>query len=369
MRIAQVSPLYESVPPALYGGTERVVHTLTESLIDAGHDVTLFASGDSQTRARLRAPIPRALRLENFKRDPLACHLLLLEMVMDEAADFDMIHFHTDLMHLPMTRQIPTASVTTLHGRLDLPDVIAYHGRYCEHPVVSISRSQREPLPDANWVATIHHGLPTDRLKFSRGDGGYLAFLGRLSREKRFDRAVRIAQRAGLPLKVAAKREDSHDADYVSQIEPLLRQKEVEFVGEINDSQKSEFLGRARATLFPIDWPEPFGLVMIESLACGTPVIAYPHGSVPEIIQDGFNGFVVDSIHGAVEAVRRIGEIDRRKCREDFQNRFSQERMTEQYVRLYDRLRLSRATAPSFIRSSRPMPATHPTERWNGRRL
>src|SRR5262245_25913886 len=293
MRIAQVSPLYESVPPAMYGGTERVVSYLTEALVALGHDVTLFASGDSVTRAHKVALCPQALRTSGRASDWLAHYVLLLERVMARAVDFDILHFHIDYIHFPFVRRTSTRSVTTLHGRLDLPDLVTLYGEFAELPLVSVSDAQRRPLPAPNWAATVHHGLPSNLHvpRRRRTGDGYLAFLGRISPEKRADRAVEIAARVGKRLRVGAK-VDAADREYFqSRIKPLFEQEHVEFLGEVNESAKHELLAGADALLFPIDWPEPFGLVMIEALACGTPVIAFRRGSVPEIIEDGVSGF------------------------------------------------------------------------------
>jgi len=339
VRIAQVSPLFESVPPKHYGGTERVVSYLTEELVRQGHDVTLYASGDSVTRARLIAPCNRSLRLDKGCVDQLAHHVLMLELVARDAAEYDVIHFHVDYLHFPLSRRLAGAHVTTLHGRLDLPDLVPLYREYGDMPVVSISNSQREPLPQANWQATIHHGLPPDLYRFRERPGRYFAFLGRISPEKRVDRAIEIAARIGMPLKIAAK-VDSVDREYFSErIEPLLRAPHVEYVGEIGEGEKDDLLGNAYALLFPIDWPEPFGLVMIEALACGTPVIAYRRGSVPEVLDDGVTGFVVTGLEDAARAAERVGQLDRRRCRQAFEERFTVARMAQQYVAVYEKLR------------------------------
>ncbi len=336
MKIAQIAPLIESVPPKFYGGTERIASYLTEELVAQGHDVTLFASGDSRTAARLVPCTERALRLDPAVQDPLPHHLLMIDEVCRRAHEFDALHFHIDVLHFPMLRRLGVPAVTTLHGRQDLPDLQPFYATFRDVPLVSISNNQRGPLPFANWAATIYHGLPRNLLRFGEGHGGYLAFLGRIAPEKRPDRAIEIAARSGLPLKIAAKI-DRVDQEYWEQaIEPLVRaHANVEFVGEIGDGQKSEFLGNALAVLFPIDWPEPFGLVMIEAMACGTPVVAYRCGSVPEIIDHGLSGMVVDSIDAAVAAVERIGELDRATVRACFDRRFSAERMARDYVETY----------------------------------
>jgi glycosyltransferase involved in cell wall biosynthesis len=340
LRIAQVAPLYESVPPQLYGGTERVVSWLTEELVRQGHDVTLFASGDSVTAARLVAPVSRALRLDASCQDQLAPHLLLMEEVFRRRRDFDIVHFHCDYLHFPFSRRQRQPHVTTLHGRLDIPELPRLYREYGGEPVVSISDAQRRPLAWLNWQATVYHGLPRRLHTFRDGAGSYLAFLGRFSPEKRADWAIEIARRAGMPLKIAAKI-DRADLDYYhEQIVPLMKRSAsfVEFVGEIGIAAKDEFLGNAAALLFPIDWPEPFGLVMIEAMACGTPVIAFPKGSVPEVIEDGVTGFVVGDIAQAVAAVGQLGKLNRRRCRLAFEERFSDERMTRDYLGVYRRL-------------------------------
>ena len=334
MRIAQVAPLYESVPPRLYGGTERVVHHLTESLVKQGHDVTLFASGDSSTTAKLVSCSPRALRLASTIQ-PNAHHLLMLEQVCQMADQFDIIHFHTDFLHFPLSRRQPAPHVTTLHGRLDITELIPLYEEFREVPVISISNSQRAPLAWVNWQATVYHGLPRDLYLPGGGTGNYFAFVGRISPEKRVDRAIEIARRSGIPVKIAAKVDPADQAYFDAQIRPLLDGPGVEFIGEIGEREKGEFIGNALALLFPIDWPEPFGLVIIESLACGTPVIAWNCGSVPELISDGITGFVVNNLDEAVEAVERLDSINRRRCREVFERRFSVERMTADYLSVY----------------------------------
>jgi glycosyltransferase involved in cell wall biosynthesis len=339
VRIAQVSPLYESVPPKLYGGTERVVSFLTEELVRQGHDVTLFASGDSQTSAELVACSPRALRLDDGCVDQLAHHIRMLGEVDARAADFDLVHFHVDYLHFPSSRQRGACHITTLHGRLDIPDLVPVYETFPEMPLISISDSQRRPLPLANWRATVYHGLPPGLFSYNPGPGRYLAFLGRISREKRVDRAIEIATRVGMPLKIAAK-VDKADKDYYEDVKPLFDHPLVEFVGEINEAEKNGFLGEAAALLFPIDWPEPFGLVMVEAMACGTPVIAFRHGSVPEVMRDGVSGFVVDSVDEAVAATERALGLPRRRCRDHFEQHFSVERMARDYVEAYrERLR------------------------------
>jgi glycosyltransferase involved in cell wall biosynthesis len=335
MKIAQVAPLIEAVPPKFYGGTERIVAFLTDELVELGHEVTLFASGDSVTKARLEPVWPRALRLDETIRDSLAPHVLMLETVARRAEEFDIIHLHIDYLGYPLLKRTGVPVVSTLHGRLDLPELKPLYELFRDVPVVSISDAQRIPLPDAHYVATIHHGVPEHLLAPGPGDGGYLAFLGRISPEKAPDAAIRIAAKAGLPLKIAAK-VDKVDRDYFAErIEPLLGQSHVEFIGEIGDAGKSEFLGKAMALLFPIDWPEPFGLTMIEAMACGTPVIARRRSSVPEVVTEGVTGFIVDDEPQAVAAIRRLGRIDRAEVRREFERHFTARRMAEDYVNLY----------------------------------
>jgi glycosyltransferase involved in cell wall biosynthesis len=338
LRIAQVAPLFESVPPKYYGGTERVVSYLTEELVRQGHEVTLFASGDSVTRAQLVPGSHRSLRLDKECIDPLAHQIAQLEDVFREPGRFDLIHFHIDYLHYPLSTRQNVPHVTTLHGRLDLPDLRAVYKRYPEVPVISISDAQREPLPWLNWQATVHHGLPTDLLSLHPGPGRYLAFLGRISPEKRVDRAIEIARRVGMKLRIAAKVDNLDRAYFESCIAPLLREPGVEYVGEIGEGEKSDFLGGAAALLFPIDWPEPFGLVMIEAMACGTPIVAYQGGSVPEVIEEGVTGFMVEGIEDAVSATRRATSLSRRRCRERFETRFSAQRMAEDYLAVYRKL-------------------------------
>jgi glycosyltransferase involved in cell wall biosynthesis len=336
VRIAQIAPLYESVPPKLYGGTERIVSYLTEELVRQKQDVTLFASGDSVTKARLVPITEKALRLEGARiRDPLAHHIRLIENVFREADQFDILHFHLDHLHFPLVRRTQSVCATTLHGRLDISDLVSLFREYSEMPVVSISDSQREPLRWLNWCGTVYHGLPEDLYSFVETSDDYLAFLGRICPEKRLDRAIEIAEKSGRRLKIAAK-VDPTDQDYFCrEIKPLLSRPFIEFVGEIGETGKGEFLGNAAALLFPIDWPEPFGLVMIEALACGTPVIAFENGSVPEIIENGITGFVVSNAEEAASAVERISTIKRRTCRETFEQRFGATRMARDYLDIY----------------------------------
>jgi glycosyltransferase involved in cell wall biosynthesis len=337
MRIAQVAPLYESVPPALYGGTERVVSYLTEELVQQGHEVTLFASGDSVTKARLVPCSEGALRLNARVSDPLAHHFVLLEEVFARADAFDIVHFHIDYLHFPFSRRQTTPHVTTLHGRLDLPELTPLHKIFSEMPLVSISNAQRLPLPWANWQGTVYHGLPMGLYQPRSEPGDYLLFLGRISVEKRFDRALEIAERAGMRLKCAAKVDEADRQYFEETIKPLDGHL-VECVGEVGDADKQELLANARALLFPIDWPEPFGLVLIEAMACGTPVIAYRCGSVPEIVDDGVTGFVVDDLRAATEAVLKDRDLDRRLSRRRFEERFNATRMAQEYVTIYQRL-------------------------------
>ena len=337
MRIAQVAPLIESVPPKHYGGTERIVSYLTEELVRAGHDVTLFASGDSVTQARLIPGCRGSLRLNKDCMDHLAHHVVMIDQVLERARDFDVIHFHTDYLHFPVSRYLPVPNITTLHGRLDIPDLVPVYHRFRDIPVISISNAQRQPLPWANWVGTVYHGLPQNLFQFQQNPGTYLAFLGRVSPEKRADRAIEIAKRARMPLKIAAK-VDRVDRRYFKRVvEPLLNASHVEWVGEISDKEKNDFLGNAYALLFPIDWPEPFGLVMIEAMACGTPVIAYDGGAVPEVIKQGHTGFIAKNLEDAAEAVHRVPELSRARCREIFEKRFTVTRMASDYVKLYRR--------------------------------
>ena len=337
LRIAQVAPLAESVPPQLYGGTERIVSYLTEELVHQGHRVTLYASGDSVTAAELVAITPRALRLDPDVIDPLAHSVRLVERVVADADRYDVIHFHTDHVQLAAMRRLRTPSVATMHGRMDLPDLAALYGEFDEVALVSISDAQRTPLPDLNWQATIYHGLPMDEIRPSLAAGHYLAFLGRTSPEKGLDDAIAIAQRAGQPLKIAAKIDPVDEEYFENRIRPLMT-GEIEFVGEIQEDQKDDFLGGAAALLFPIDWPEPFGLVMIEAAARGTPVLAYPRGSVREVIDEGVTGMVVEDVDQAVAALPDLLRLPRASVRSAVEQRFSQSRMAGDYVELYRRL-------------------------------
>jgi glycosyltransferase involved in cell wall biosynthesis len=338
MKIALVSPLYEAVPPKLYGGTERVVSYLSDELVELGHDVTLFASGDSVTKAKLEAVWPRALRLDPTVRDPIAPHVAMMEMVARRAREFDLIHIHCDHIAYPLMSRSHVPVLSTLHGRLDMPELRLIYELYPDIAVNSISDVQRTFLPEANYVGTVLHGLPLDMLTPGKGDGGYLAFLGRISPEKGPDAAIRIAAAAGMKLKIAAK-VDKADADYfATQIAPMIERPHVEFIGEINEHEKSAFLGNAAALIFAIDWPEPFGLTMIESIACGTPVIARRRGSVPEIIDDGVTGIIVDDEAQAVAAIKRVHRFDRQHIRQVFEKRFSARRMALDYLALYRQL-------------------------------
>jgi glycosyltransferase involved in cell wall biosynthesis len=353
MRIAQVAPLYESVPPVGYGGTERVVSWLTEELVRRGHDVTLFASGDSLTKATLVPCCAAALRTSPSCVDPLPHHLLMLNDVLRRRAEFDIIHFHTDYLHFPLTRRCRATHITTLHGRLDLPDLVPLYDEFREVPLVSISRAQRRPMPWVNWVGNVHHGLPANSLRFHSRPGQYLAFIGRMSPEKRPDRVIEIANATGMQVKIAAKVDRSDKEYFETRIKPLLGSPNVEFIGEIGDAQKSDFLGNAIACLAPIDWPEPFGLNMIEAMACGTPTIAFGHGSVPEIIEDGVSGFIVESMEEAVQAVARVRSLPRKNCRRAFEKRFTSERMASDYLNIYEQ-QIEMETA-YFPRSARPV--------------
>ena len=338
MRIAQVAPLHESVPPKLYGGTERIVSYLTEALVELGHDVTLYASGDSRTKARLRPMCEGALRLDEGSVDPIADHVYLAERVFQDAEEFDLVHSHLDYLAFPVLRRMGTPRVTTLHGRLDIPNLRKLYREFADEPLVSISNHQRLPLSWAGWQATVYHGLPEGLHSFHEQRGKYLAFLGRISPEKRVDHAIEVARGSGLPLKIAAK-VDKADADYFdSTIKPLLKHADVEFIGEIGEAEKDDFLGNALALVFLIDWPEPFGLAMIEALACGTPVIARSRGSVPEVIEDGTTGFVIQDVEDAVKAVANISRLSRKRCRRAFEQRFTSTRMAKDYIAVYEQL-------------------------------
>ncbi len=357
MRIAQVAPLVESVPPQRYGGTERVVSYLSEALIKLGHDVTLFASGDSRTRARLVSVLPRSLRPQGREADWPIWTTLMLDRVFEEAAfgAFDVIHLHVDVLHYPLARRCDTPCLTTLHGRLDIPGLAELYRRFIDQPLVSVSNSQRKPLPDAYWCATVHHGLPTDLYRYHEQPGDYFSFVGRVSPEKRVDRAIEIAIGCDMPLRIAAKVDKVDQAYFDQRIRPLLAHPLIEFVGEIDEEHKGDFIGRSRALLFPIDWPEPFGLVAIEALACGTPVISYPCGSVPEILRHGVDGWIVHDQRQAIDAARHIERIARANCRASFEQRFTAATMARAYLEVYDRLRAGRCAIETI------------REHWNGR--
>lgn len=336
MRIAQIAPLYESVPPRLYGGTERIVSYLTEELVRNGHDVTLFASGDSVTSAELVPVCERALRLDGNCVDPLAHHIVLMEHVFKRAHEFDILHFHVDYLHFPLSRRQETSHLTTLHGRLDLPDLVPLYREFPDMNLVSVSNAQRRPLPWANWVSTVYHGLPKDLYPINEHPGDYLAFIGRISPEKGVDRAIEIARRSQTRLRIAAKVDRADREYFATVIKPLLDDPLVEYIGEIGEDRKGDLLGNARALLFPIDWPEPFGLAMIEAMACGTPVIAFRRGSVPEVVDNGLTGLIVDDVEGAVRAVDEVTRLSRRTCRRVFEQRFTAARMAREYLALYE---------------------------------
>ena len=354
MKIAQVAPLYESVPPKLYGGTERIVSYLTEELVRGGHEVSLFASGDSVTDAELVPCAPAALRLDPRVVDPIPIHINMIEKVMRRAHEFDLIHFHIDFLHFPAVRDMAEKTLTTLHGRLDLRDYHEVFSTFSRLPLVSVSDDQRRPMPPVNWAATVHHGLPPDLLPFkAQAAGGYLAFVGRISPEKGPDRAIEISRRAGLPLKIAAKVDRADREYWETTIKPMIdANPHVEYIGEIDEIRKASFLGDAVALLFPIDWPEPFGLVMIEAMSCGTPTVAFRCGSTAEVIENGRSGILVKSVDEAVAAVARIDQIDRATVRSCFQRRFTAGRMAGQYCDVYRRL-LGRAEQPAFANGNR----------------
>lgn len=335
MKIAQIAPLYEAVPPRLYGGTERVIHYLTEELVKEGHEVTLFASGDSLTSARLIANVQEALRLSPSCIDPLAHHIVQMQEVMDRSREFDILHFHTDFLHYPLTQQCAVPCITTLHGRLDIPDLQPLYDRFTRQRVVSISDNQRKPLPQANWAGTVYHGLPEQLHPMNDAPGEYFAFIGRISPEKRVDRAIEIAIACNQPIKIAAKIDKADERYFEKEIAHLLQHPLVEYIGEINEAQKTAFLGHAKAMLFPIDWAEPFGMVMIEAMSCGTPVIAFNNGSVPEIIDDGETGFIVQDIPEAIAAAQHVTRLSRRNIRRVFEQKFTAARMAGDYVRIY----------------------------------
>ncbi|MES2625701.1 MAG: glycosyltransferase family 4 protein [Pseudomonadota bacterium] len=335
MKIAQIAPLYESVPPATYGGTERVVAYLTDALVDAGHDVTLFASADSLTKAKLVPCCPRSLRTDPACIDPVARHVLQIQEVVERAAEFDIVHFHIDYMHFPLTGKQAFPYVTTLHGRLDIADLQPLYNKFNKQPVVSISYSQRLPLPQAYWVGNVYHGLPMNLYKQGKGDGGYLAFIGRISPEKGVDRAIEIAIKAGKKLRIAAKVDRADERYFESDIKHLLAHPLIEFIGEVDEVNKSALLEGAECLLFPIDWPEPFGMVMIEAMACGTPVLAFGRGSVPEVITDGVSGFIVESVEEALAKLPSVIRMSRQQVRAHFETRFSAGRMAQDYLKVY----------------------------------
>lgn len=345
MKIAQIAPLQESVPPKLYGGTERVVHCLTEALTDKGHEVTLFASGDSDTKACLVPCCDRALRLNPDSPNSLARQVLMIERVFRAAEQFDILHFHIDYIHFPLLRRLARPSLTTFHWRLDLPEFEPLAEEFTEVPVSSVSYSQRSALPGMNWAGTVHHGLDETTFEYSAKNEGYLAFLGRLSPEKGPLEAIEIAKRTGLRLKIAAKINDFEQDYFETEIEPHLAHPLIEYVGEICEEEKSEFLGGAHALLFPIKWPEPFGLVMIEALACGTPVVAFRNGSVPEVLRNGITGYIVRDVDQAVEAVKAAADLDRSLCRKEFEKRFTASAMADTYLMIYRKLILKTLTA------------------------
>ncbi|QWC57171.1 glycosyltransferase [Erythrobacter sp. 3-20A1M] len=351
MRIAQIAPLAESCPPKLYGGTERIVHFLTEELVRQGHEVTLFASGDSQTAAQLVPCVPQALRLVDGAHNLVPHHVGMVEQVRRRLDEFDIVHFHIDLFHYPAVMGWHTPTVTTLHGRLDIPDLYGCYDMFSDVPLVSISDHQRLPLPPVNWVDTVYHGLPQQMLPFNPAGGDYLVFLGRISPEKRPDRAIEIAVRSDKPLKIAAKIDPVDQEYWDSEIRPLVEAHDaIEYIGEVNETQKAELLGNAGALLFPIDWPEPFGLVMIEAMSCGTPVVAWRNGSVPEVMEDRVTGRIVDSMDEAVAAVDEVLALDRAEVRARFDARFTAARMAENYVRIY------RELVTAKLRQAPPVP-------------
>ncbi len=356
MKIAQIAPLIESVPPRLYGGTERIVSYLTEELVALGHDVTLFASGDSITAADLVPCVPKALRLDGSVIDPIPYYMLMLDRVRQRAADFDILHFHTDQFQFPLFRSIASRTVTTLHGRQDLSDLIPLYLGFDDMPLVSISNDQRRPVSKANFAATVYHGLPIDLHRPLGNPGRYVAFLGRISPEKRPDRAIEIARTLGIPLKIAAKVDRADEVYFRTVIEPLLEGPGVEYIGEINEDQKTEFLGKAQALLFPVDWPEPFGLSMIEAMSCGTPVLAFRRGSVPEIVDENVTGAIVESMEEAITVLPRVIALDRGKVRRRFEQRFSATRMAKDYLGVYrSLLESSKSVGPRARDTTHPL--------------
>jgi glycosyltransferase involved in cell wall biosynthesis len=348
LKIAQIAPLVESVPPKFYGGTERVVAYLTDELVNMGHAVTLFASGDSVTKARLVSVVPEALRLSQCT-DQVAGHILQIQEVMDRADEFDILHFHTDYLHFPVTRLSNKKTITTLHGRLDMPELKLLYKKFNDMPVVSISNAQRRPLYMANWIGTVYHGLPDNLYQAGKGEGDYVVFLGRFSPEKRADRAIEIARMANIKIKIAAKVDKADERYFEREIRHLLDQPHVEYLHEIGEADKASLLANAKALLFPIDWPEPFGMVLIEAMACGTPIIAWNHGSVPEIVEHGKTGFIVDSLEKAAESVENIHLISREECRATFEKRFSAGVMARNYIRLYEKALLRRQERSFYL--------------------
>lgn len=338
LRIAQIAPLYESLPPKLYGGTERIVHYLTEELVRQGHDVTLFASGDSITKAKLIASVKEGLRLKPNCIDPLSYHIIQMQDLITRANEFDILHFHTDYLHFPFSNMLKIPSVTTLHGRLDIPELQDVYNAFPYQNLVSISENQRLPVPQGNFIKTVYHGIPENLHYQGSEKGEYLAFLGRISPEKGIERAIKIALATNTKLKIAAKIDKADFTYYEENVKSLLNHPLIEYIGEINDQQKTEFLGKAKALLFPIDWPEPFGLVMIEAMACGTPVIAFNNGSVPEIMENNVTGFIVNSVTEAIDAVSRLKHLSKEKIRSAFVRRFTAARMAEDYVNVYHSL-------------------------------
>ena len=362
LRIAQVSPLIETVPPQCYGGTERIVSYLTEELVRLGEDVTLFASGGSDTDARLVAVSERPLRADDSVKDPITRSIVEIEEVFKRARDFDIIHFHDGYVHFPLVRRLQVPNVTTAHGRMDLPDLVPLFREFHDVALVSISDNQRSPLPFANWIATVPHGLPVDLYSFGAEPEDYLVFLGRICQEKRPDRAIELAKRIGMPLKIAAKVDKADEQYFEAEIKHLLNDHLIEFVGEVNEAEKNVLLRGAKALLFPIDWPEPFGLVMIESLACGTPVLAFECGSVPEVLVHGKTGFIVRSMEEAEKALRQIDTIDRHACRREFEQRFTVAQMAQNYLNVYKQLMMAAGATDRSHQSSEPPPITAQVE-------
>lgn len=345
LRIAQVAPLAETVPPETYGGTERIVSYLTEELVRIGADVTLFAAGGSETKAKLVPISERSLRSDPNVNDPMTKIIVEMEEVLKRTEEFDLIHFHDGYLHFPLARRLRIPTVTTMHGRMDLPDLEPIFREFAEMPLISISDQQRTPLPFANWVATVQHGIPQGLYAFRPDPDDYVAFVGRICPEKRPDRAIELAKRVGMPLKIAAKVDKVDEQYFESEIKPLLDSDLIEFIGEVNEPEKNALLGGARALLFPIDWPEPFGLVMIESLACGTPVVAFECGSVPEVLEHGKTGFIVHSVDAAEHALREIESLDRSRCRQEFERRYTSAAMAERYLQTYHQLRKNQRSA------------------------